>query len=178
MKPKDIANTGMAIALLFVTGYVVYMVTKPLVLPGAKFLFMAPLLSFIQYFPLKASAKASTIVLLNVGFAILLALMSPLMSVAILLSGLMAAVVFACVLKLTNTEQAIHWSMSSYPMWAMLISFYISIEITKLNIYGSQWNVLVGVVAIACFALGRIGTYFSERLIHRTNPKRRKTNDF
>ena len=170
MNSKDIANMGIAVALLFVTGYVVYIISKPLILPGAKFLLMAPLLSFVQFFPLIRRPKATTLLLLNTGFAILLALMSPLMSVAILLSGLLSSMVYGTALKLFGVDWAIRMSLSSYSVWAMLISFYISLELTGLKIYGDSWSLLLVFVAIGCLILGWFGTVFGYRISNRMYP--------
>lgn len=177
MKAKHITTMGIAIALLFVTGYVVYLITKPLLLPGAKFLLMAPLLSFLQFFPMALRPKGTSLLLLNLGFAAILAVMSPLMSIAILLSGLFSAGVYGLLRPLIKEEQAIHWSLSAYPPFAMLVSFYISVEITGLNIYGDQWNLLVALVALGCLALGRVGTHAAHLFVLRTHIKPFETKD-
>lgn len=164
MKPKEIAYIGMSIALLFISGYVVYWISKPLLLPGAKFLLMAPLLTFLQYTPMLLRPKATTLVFFNLGFGVLLLAMSPLMAVAILLSGLFSGIVFKVLSLFRVLSFAMHWGVASYVPFAMLVSFFISVEITGLFIYGDTWSFTVFVVAFVCLILGRFGTQMAEGL--------------
>lgn len=169
MKAKDIATMGISIALLFVTGYVVYFLAKPLVIPGAKFLLMAPMLSFFHVLPLRSRSSWTTIVLLNGGFGALLAYMSPLMSIAIVASGLITAGIYRFLQAFTSQRFAVRWGLSCYGPAALLISFYISLEVTGLKLYGSGWNSLVLLAAIGCLLLGRLGTYAADRYIQRSH---------
>jgi len=164
----DIAMMGISVAILFVIGYLVYFITQPLLLPGAKFIFMAPLLSFSHYIPLYKRRKASTILFINICFGLLLFMMSPLMSVAIVVTGTLSALVLSLSNRLTSIENAMVIALTAYPPIALFVSFYISFYITGLNLYGDGISAALMIVLMICTLLAYFGIYLGKLLLKRT----------
>lgn len=161
---------GMALALMFVMGYVAYVLGKMMLVPGAKFLFMAPLLAYVLSITLHWRDKVSTMVVLNLSFGVLTSLLSPLMGLVVAFTGLGTGAVMALFQK---HPHHILIGVSVYPAIAWWLSFEASVRVSGLMLYGEGYSVIVGLMALMCAFLGFLGGQMARRSLGRITLARR-----
>lgn len=151
---KKITTIAIFTALMVVGGYIFYFISSTIPIPGSKFIFMGPYLTCVMVLPLIRYPNFGTLSLINLVFGGIMFILSPWMTLSIVVSGIVAD--FIMILPLwVKLKQLL--SMGIYNGMSVLASFYISNYITGNVIYRvlSFKGLLIAVVlAIVTGVLG------------------------
>lgn len=142
---RKIATIGIFTAAMIVGGYVLYFISSLIPIPGSKFIIIGPYLTFAMTMPLIRYPRFGTLSLINLAFGGIMIIMSPWMTLAIIVSGLLADLMMLLPIWL-KLKQVI--AMGVYNGVSLLTSFYISNYITGNALYKilNFESLLVGVV--------------------------------
>lgn len=124
---KKITTFGIFTALMVVGGYILYFVSRAIPIPGSKFIFMGPYLTFVMILPLIRYPRFGTITLINLAFGGVMFILSPWMTLAIIVSGIAADIIMLLPIWM-KIKQLL--SMGVYNGMSALTSFYVSNYIT------------------------------------------------
>lgn len=153
---RKVTTFAIFIALMIVGGYILYSISKVLPIPGSKFIVMGPYLTFVMILPLIRYPRFGTLSLINLAFGGLMVILSPWMTLAIVISGILAD----CALLLPIQVKAKQLlAMGVYNGISLLTSVYITTYITGNTLY-KIINLKVLVVAFVISAVtGALGGY-------------------
>lgn len=124
---KKITTFGIFTALMIVGGYILYFVSRAIPIPGSKFIFMGPYLTFVMIMPLIRYPRFGTLTLINLAFGGVMFILSPWMTLAIIVSGIVADIIMLLPIWM-KIKQLL--SMGVYNGMSALTSFYVSNYIT------------------------------------------------
>lgn len=144
------------VVIMVVGGYLAYLLSNVVPLPGSKFLVMGPFLTFILMIPLERFPKFGTISIINLVFGMILFILSPWMTLAVVSSGFTAD--FLMLIPST------HWlkrvlSLGIYNVMSFYTSLYVTNVITGNLLYNVVGPVTMAIVGLLCFLLGMLGAY-------------------
>ncbi|MBP2026908.1 energy-coupling factor transport system substrate-specific component [Acetoanaerobium pronyense] len=159
-------NTGeltfmalMASALL-VGGYMLYILSKTIPLPGSKFLVMAPYLSLVMYLSLKHTRRPWTMTIISTVFGIVISIFSLFMGIAIIGAGIFSDLTGLIIPNHYSTERSIKIASSSYAFWSFAVSLFITDFVTGNILYGVFGPITFIFMGVLIFSLGYLGTLF------------------
>lgn len=129
---RKITTIGIFTAAMIVGGYILYFLSNLVPIPGSKFIMMGPYLTFTMTFPLIRYPRFGTLSLINLVFGGVMLIMSPWMTLAIVVSGILADFMMLLPIWL-KVKQVL--AMGVYNGVSLLTSFYISNYITGNALY-------------------------------------------
>lgn len=149
------------VVILIVGGYVAYVMSKGIPIPGGKFLMIGPFLTLVLMVLLERFPKYGSLTLVNAVFALVMIFVTPWMSAAILLSGALG--------DLVNLIPINHWikratSLGVYNLVSLLSSVYISIFVTGNVLYGLFTPTLLLIIGLLSFLLGFMGAAYGRKI--------------
>lgn len=158
---KKITTFAIFTALMVVGGYIFYFIASSIPIPGSKFIFMGPYLTCVMILPLIRYPKFGTLSLINLAFGGVMFILSPWMTVAIVVSGVAADFIMLIPIEM-KARQVL--SMGIYNGMSLLTSFFISNYITGNLLYNalSYQGVLIAFIISA--AAGMLGGYGGIRI--------------
>lgn len=129
---RKITTFGIFIASMIVGGYILYFLSSLVPIPGSKFIVMGPYLTFSMTFLLIRYPRFGTLSLINLVFGGIMFILSPWMTLAILVSGVLADLMMILPIWL---KAKLLLAMGVYNGVSLLTSFYISNYITGNALY-------------------------------------------
>ncbi len=168
MKVKQIASGGILAGVVFSGGWVFYPAGHLLPIPGGKFLAMTPYLAFAMAVALDRIRSPWTITIIAVAMAAVASLFTPLMSVAIVCSGLAADLTGHLLPgSLSSVTRRSLWS-ASFSFWGFWSFVGVSLYLTQNPIYDvlqpSHLLTMGAFVGVISWMGGRFGVAFSNRI--------------
>ncbi|KXZ40489.1 energy-coupling factor transport system substrate-specific component [Alkalithermobacter thermoalcaliphilus JW-YL-7 = DSM 7308] len=166
MKTKDITFIGISVSLIITLGYVFYTVGSIFLLPGSKYIFMAPFLGFMFCIVALKVRKRGTIFLVSTIFGFIMMLINIFMSFAIILSGILTDLIGLIFFR--QYEKKVVYISAIYPLFSLIVSFFVSNYLTgnklHLMIYNKYSFILAGIIT---YILGLVGSYLGYKLLSR-----------
>lgn len=158
---KKITMFGIFTALMVVGGYILYFISKIISIPGSKFIFMGLYLTLVMILPLNRYPRFGTLSLINLVFGGVMFILSPWMTLAIIVSGIISD--FVMLLPIWKNVKAL-LAMGVYNGMSFLTSFYISNYITGNLVYRILNFEVFLVVLVLTVITGILGGYAGLRL--------------
>jgi energy-coupling factor transport system substrate-specific component len=153
---RKITTFAIFTALMVIGGYILYFITKLLPIPGSKFIVMGPYLTFILMLILIRYPRFGTMTLINVVFGGVMFIISPWMTLSIVVSGLVADCAMLLPIWL-KAKQLL--SMGIYNGMSLLTYVYVTNYITGNMLYKVlNFEILIFTLAFA-FITGILGAY-------------------
>lgn len=153
---RKITTLAIFAALMVVGGYFFYSISNIIPIPGSKFIVMGPYLTFVMIMPLIRYPKFGTLSLINMVFGGLMLIISPWMTLAIFVSGVLADIIMLIPIK-QKVKQIV--AMGIYNGVSLLTSFYVTNYITGNALYQIlNINILI-IALIIAFISGALGGY-------------------
>jgi len=149
------------VVIMIIGGYLAYLLSTAIPLPGSKFLVMGPFLTFILMIPLERFPKFGTISVINFVFGMILFMLTPWMTLAILVSGTVS--------DLFMLIPSTHWFKRVFSLGIYnLLSFYTSLFVTNIITGNLLYNVVgpvaMTIVGLICFFMGMLGAYLGRKI--------------
>jgi hypothetical protein len=153
---RKLTTFALFTALMVVGGYILYLISNFIAIPGSKFIIMGPFLTLIMTIPLIRYPRFGTLSLINLAFGGLMLIFSPWMMLAIVVSGVLAD----CVILIPIWRKArILLAMGVYNGVSLLTSVYVTIYVTGNSLYKIlNVEVLLGALLIAVIT-GSLGGF-------------------
>ncbi|MFP4200087.1 MAG: hypothetical protein ACOCVQ_01010 [Bacillota bacterium] len=168
MKAKHVAYIGILAGVVFAGGWVFYYAGHLLPLPGGKFLTMTPYLAFAMSMVLDRVRSPWTLTMVGVAMGAIAAMFTPLMSLAIVTSGIAADLTARIVPGDPNAPARRYVAAAAYPFWGFWAFTLISMYLTRNPAYEQLRPVhLMGValfVIAASSAGALLGAHFARRI--------------
>ena len=161
---RRITTFAIFTALMVVGGYIFYLISSAIPIPGSKFVFMGPYLTCVMSSLLIRYPRFGTLSLINMVFGGIMFILSPWMTLAIIVSGVVAD--FIMILPIWMKAKQL-LSMGVYNGMSVLTSFYVGTYITGNVIYKIlDLKVLIIAVVLAVIT-GIFGGYMGLKLNKR-----------
>ncbi|OPJ54955.1 hypothetical protein [Alkalithermobacter paradoxus] len=172
MKTREITLIGISVSLMIIIGYVFYTMASIIIIPGSRYVLMAPLLGFMFCIPLFNIRKIGTISLVSLVFGLIMMFINIFMSVAIISSGILTDTVSYILFRNYNNNKSIICTSAFYPLFSLVTSFWVSNYITgnKAYLMINKLYILIS-VSIITYILGLIGSYFGYKVMVRINKR-------
>ena len=145
---------------LLVGGYMLYILSKTIPLPGSKFLVMAPYLSLVMYLSLKHTRRTWTMTIISTVFGIVISIFSLFMGIAIIAAGIFSDLTGLLIPNHYTTERSIKIASTSYAFWSFAVSLFITDFVTGNILYGVFGPITFILMGVLIFSLGYLGTLF------------------
>jgi hypothetical protein len=158
---KKITMFGIFTALMVVGGYILYFISKIISIPGSKFIFMGLYLTLVMILPLNRYPRFGTLSLINLVFGGVMFILSPWMTLAIIVSGIISD--FVMLLPIWKNVKPL-LAMGVYNGMSFFTSFYISNYITGNLVYRILNFEVFLVVLVLTVITGILGGYAGLRL--------------
>jgi hypothetical protein len=129
---KKITTFAIFIALMIVGGYILTFTSKSIPIPCNNFIVMSPYLTLVMILMLVSYPRFGTLSMINLVFRLLMVIFSPWMTLAIIISGVLAD--FTLLLPL----EAKYYSSTSTSINNLSICFFIIYEINKYHYMTSR----------------------------------------
>ena len=151
------------IVIMVIGGYLAYLTSTLIPIPGSKFLVMGPFLTLVLMIPLERFPKFGTLSLINLVFGMILLMLTPWMTLAIVVSGFTSDLIMLLPVK--------HWfkrvfSLGIYNLMSFYTSLYVTHVITGNLLYNVIGPIAMVAVGVLCLILGMTGAYLG-RLINK-----------
>jgi len=158
---RKITTFAIFIALMIIGGYILYFISTAIPIPGSKFIIMGPYITLVMSLPLIRYPRFGTLSLINLGFGGLMVIFSPWMTLAIVVSGIVAD----CVILLPIWAKAKQLlALGVYNGISLLTSVYITNYITGNQLYRII-NLKALIVAFVIAVLtGILGGYAGQKI--------------
>ena len=180
MKAKDVTFIGLLVAALVSGGFALYLISRVLPLPGAKFLVLAPYLALAMGMGIDRLRSAWSMTIVSVVFGVVISIFTPVMGLTIVAAGL-ASDASALVLRggaLTTTK--VIGSAAFYPAWSIALALTVTNHLTGNALFGSLGFGPLLVAAGLAYALGAVGAGVGLKILARirlaTEPAGHKVN--
>ena len=157
---KELTFMALMASALLVGGYMLYILSKTIPLPGSKFLIMAPYLSLVMYLSLKHTRRPWTMTIISTVFGIVISIFSLFMGIAIIVAGIFSDLTGLLIPNHYATERSIKIASSSYAFWSFAVSLFITDFVTGNILYGVFGPVTFIFMGVLIFSLGYLGTLF------------------
>jgi energy-coupling factor transport system substrate-specific component len=126
MRTQDITFISLLAAVLVAGGYILYLLSRAIPLPGGKFVLMAPYLSLIMAIGLKRLKSSWTMALISLVFGGILIVFTPFMGLAILSAGILSHLSSRLLPGTSDSPFKIWFSAAFYPLWGFWLSLIVS----------------------------------------------------
>lgn len=165
---KDITLIGVVAALTVVIGYIFYLVGHLFPIPGYKFVVFAPFLGFMMYIPVRKVGKMGVMTAVNLVFGLIMAMVSLIMTIAIVSAGVLAELVAWILFRRYDTSKKTILAVGLYPVAAVLCASYASFYLTGNVLYQVVGGgAFVVVLSLVIYLLGTMGAYMADRVVYR-----------
>lgn len=163
---SEIAQIAIAVATIIVGGYGIIILSRPLAIPGMKYIMMAPYLSMVLMILMNKIESKYVIVKSNAVFAMIMMMINVYMGIAILLSGALTQGVQLLLIRKNKWTK--RFVCSSYASFVLLTALPISKYLIGGAVFEAIENNWIVIAAVIAFILGYIGTlmgdFISERM--------------
>lgn len=149
------------VVIMVVGGYFAYFISTLIPIPGSKFITLGPFLTFVIMIPLERYPKFGTISIINIVFGLIMFMMSPWMTVAIIMSGILADLIM---LSPINGWRKNVIALGVYNGLSFIISFWITNFVTGNLLYNVMGMKPLIVACILSFFTGAAGAYLGRRV--------------
>lgn len=156
---KDLTFFALLLSALITGGYVLYMVSRTLPIPGIKYVIMSPYFSLVLMLLMSRAPRKGAILLFNAGFAGIMSLMTPVMGFAILATGAMTEVVYSLTEGKFNRARHQVITAASYSAFSVLTSILFAYWLTEVLIYQIIGPIGTLILTLSAFALGLVGAW-------------------
>jgi hypothetical protein len=158
---RKLTTIAIFTTIMVTGGYVFYLIANLLPVPGSKFIVMGPYLTCVMILPLIRYPRFGTLSLINFVFGGVMFILSPWMTLAIIISGIAADLVMLLPVW-TKVKQVL--AMGVYNTASLLTSAYVTNYITGNVLYKIlNFETLLLTSAIA-FIAGALGGYAGLRV--------------
>ncbi|MDF2540472.1 MAG: hypothetical protein K0S47_190 [Herbinix sp.] len=158
---KKITTLAMFAVLMVIGGYFLYFISRLLPIPGGKFIVMGPYLTCVMILPLLRYPKFGTLSMINVVFGGIMVIFNPWMTLAIIVSGILADLILLIPLQ---GKGKLLLAMGVYNGVSLLVSVWITNYVTgKLLFKIMDMPVLLLAFSVAVIT-GIIGGYAGLKL--------------
>ncbi len=167
MKAGQITFVGILAAALVAGGYLLYLASRALPLPGGKLLVMAPYLALAMSVAKRELSTPWTMTLVSLVLGVLLSVFTPLMGASILATGVLSDASARLIPWRASSSLRIILSAAVYPAWGLAIWLAISNYLTGnllLDTFG--YGPLLAAVALA-YLLGVGGALMGLKIASR-----------
>lgn len=150
------------VVIMVIGGYLAYLLSTVIPIPGSKFLIMGPFLTLVLMIPLERYPKLGTLSIINLVFGLVLFMITPWMTLAIVVSGLAA--------DLAMLFPTSHWikrvvALGVYNTVSFGSTFYITNFITGNHLYVVVGPFMIAGILVLTFLAGVLGA-LAGRWIH------------
>lgn len=159
LSTKDLTFYALLLAALIAGGYVLFILSRTIPIPGIKYVIMSPYFSLVLMLLMSRTPRKGAILLFNTGFAGIMSLMTPVMGFAILATGAMTECVFQITEGRLNILRQQSITAASYSAFSVLTSIVFAYWLTDVLIY--ELIGLMGTLALSltAFTLGMVGSF-------------------
>lgn len=124
---REITRTAIITALMIVLGYILYLLSRIIPLPGSKFITMSAFLSLMLTLAVEKVGKKGIFLLISTLFALIMSMISVLMGIAILSSGLATEILGLTIFNGYENRKTRILTAALYPALASL-SFFLALD--------------------------------------------------
>jgi len=142
------------VVIMVVGGYMLYLLSTAVPLPGSKFIFMGPFLTFVMMIPLERYPKFGTLSIINGIFGLVMLVISPWMTLAIIIAGVVSDLLMLLPIKMKIRCIS---ALGVYNMVSLLVSVYITNSVTGNMLYEIVSPTALIVATIISFLTGALG---------------------
>ena len=137
---KDISFMAISIALMYVFGKILYILSRFLPIPGSRVLFTAPLFTFVMTTAVLRSKKIGTISIIMGLLALILTRFTIFGGLSILLSGLLTDLTTFILIKKYTSYRSVYLTIGLHGFYSMWTSFFVvSIFIENSSFVTGAW---------------------------------------
>lgn len=157
MKTREMTFVSLLVATLVAGGYVMYLLSRVVPVPGSKFLVMAPYLALMMFIAIKRLNSAWAMTLVSLVFGAVISVFALVMGLAIVAAGIASDLTRRLLPGGSRTPAMLCLHAALYPLWSFWLSLAISHYVTGSLLYGAigPWPLLWGGVLV--YALGLAG---------------------
>jgi len=170
VKTNHITFLGALVAVLVAGGYVLYVLSKAMPIPGGKFLVMGPYLSLIMLIALLRLKSVWSMTFVSLPFAVVISAFTPVMGAAIISAGILSDITGRLLFGTKLSDLRLCLRAALYPMWAIVLSLSISDYLTGNLLYGKAGLQPLILGAILAYALGIVGAFAGLSVTRRMWP--------
>lgn len=167
-KTKETALLGIMAAVVVVTGFLLYFLSTFFPIPGMKFVFLAPLLSFIFALILRKVNKKGTITIFSLILGGILSFITLFMGLAILFTGLLTELT-GFIIDSINDKKNIIYTSAFFPVYSLL-TFGLITQFLLGEVFFTKDNLfLIIVVLVLVYSLGFLGAKLADKFFERVD---------
>lgn len=156
---RDTTFFALLLSALIAGGYVLFIISRTIPVPGFKYVIMAPYFALVLMFLMAKVPRKGAILLFNAGFAGIMSFITPVMGFAILSTGAMTEGVFILLSKGIKKPTQHMITASSYSAFAVLTSILFTYWLTNIQVYEIIGPIGTAALTALAFILGAIGAY-------------------
>ncbi|MFO7941537.1 MAG: hypothetical protein R6U92_02675 [Bacillota bacterium] len=168
MRVKHVASIGILAGVVFSGGWIFYYAGHLLPIPGGKFLAMTPYLAFAMSLILDRVRTPWTLTMVGVAMGAIAAMFTPLMSLAVVTSGIAADLTARVVPGDAQMRLHRHVAAAAYPFWGFWAFTLISMYLTRNPAYEllrpTHLLAMALFVAVVSFVGAVLGSRFAFRI--------------
>jgi len=168
---------GLLVAALVSGGFALYLISRVLPLPGAKFLVLAPYLALAMGMGIDRLRSAWSMTMVSVVFGVVISVFTPVMGLTIVAAGLASDAAASVFRGGTLTTAKVIASAACYPAWSAVLALSVTNYLTGNALFGSLGLGPLLVTAGLAYALGAVGAALGFKILARirvvTDPARR-----
>lgn len=155
---EELTFMALMVSALLVGGYVLYILSKTIPLPGSKFVIMAPYLSLVMYLSINHLKKTWTMTIISIVFGMVISIFSLFMGIAIIVAGILSDLTGLILPNKLVPQLSLKIVASSYSFWSFAVSLFITDFITGNVLYGAFGPLSFIAMGVLVFSLGYLGT--------------------
>lgn len=163
----DIAVIALTAALMVVIGYILFLLSAVLFLPGAKFIIMAAFLSFMISIVVMKVRKRGTIFIFSLVFGGLMGMITVVMTLAIALSGLLTELTALIVPGAYWQKKKVIIVSSFFPFYSFIIALFATNYLTGSKLFAVGGVIPFLIVAVINYGLGFLGAKAAEHIMYK-----------
>ncbi len=170
MRPRDVTFVGLLVAVLVSGGYVLYLISRALPIPGAKFLVLSPYLALTMAVALRRLSSRWAMTLVSLVFGAVISIFTPVMGVTIPAAGLLADISTRVWRNRELSDSRLIGVAATYPCWSLLLALSVTNYLTGNSLFGLIGPAGLALSALLAYSLGAGGAALGLKILHRTEP--------
>lgn len=159
LSTRDLTFFALLLAALIGGGYALYVISRTIPIPGIKYVVMSPYLSLVIMLLLSRSPRRGSILLFNAGFAGIMSLISPVMSLSIIMTGALSEAIYSLTWGKLSAVRQQGLAAASYAAFTVLTSIVFAYWLTAVKVYALLGPIGTGLLTLAAFGFGLFGAW-------------------
>jgi hypothetical protein len=165
MKTHVLTKMAMTVAALIVGGYVIYLFSSQLPLPGFKYALMAPYLSMLMAIAIKLLPLRHSLLWVNLVFGLIMATVNFYMGLSIIGVGLVTDG-FGIFIPMAF-KWRIQFLAALYSFFVVVIALMVSVLFIGHGMYDAVGGPYIGILSLFAFLMGGFGANYGVKVANR-----------